>query len=96
VVHRPPYPDAGDNTGGRPGRGSTRRLPRWVKVLGISIGILVLLFVVLRLAGVGGQHGPGRHTSSGGPGDVPLSSVVGNQMPSADPTDQAPPEGGRG
>jgi hypothetical protein len=95
VVHRPPYPDAGDDTGGRPVRGSTRRIPRWVKVLGIVIGILVLLFVVLRVAGIGGEHGPRRHTSSAGPGDVPLSSVVGTQMPAGLP-DQAPLEDGHG
>jgi len=96
VVHRPLNPDPGEDTGGRPGRGSTPRMSRWVKVFGIIIGILVLLFVVLRLAGVGAEHGPGRHTSSGGPGDVPLSSVVGNQTPRAGLTDQAPPEGGHG
>ena len=35
--------------------------PRWVKAFGLTVLILVLLFVVLQLAGVGGQHGPGRH-----------------------------------
>ncbi len=60
-------------------------LPRWVKLLGIIIGILLLLFVVLRLAGMGGEHGPGRHFSSGGPDDVPLSSVVANQTSTLGP-----------
>ncbi len=38
--------------------------PRWVKVAGIVVGLLVLMFVVMNLAGVGpsaGGHGPGRH-----------------------------------
>ena len=41
-------------------------MPRWVKVTGIVVGILILLFVVLQLTGVAGQHGPGRHFSGNG------------------------------
>lgn len=38
--------------------------PRWVKVFGtIALG-LVLLFVILHLTGIGGNHGPGRHMPS--------------------------------
>ena len=41
------------------------RMPRWVKVSGIVVIVLVLLVVVLQLTGViGDGHGPGRH----GPG----------------------------
>ena len=48
MADRPPYPG----------------MPRWVKVFGI-IGIVVVLLVVIVLAtGVGGEHGPGRHSSS--------------------------------
>jgi hypothetical protein len=32
-------------------------------VTGIVIGILILLFLVLQLTGIAGQHGPGRHMS---------------------------------
>ena len=39
------------------------RMPRWVKVAAIVVGLLVLLFVVLQLTGIGGEHGPGRHMS---------------------------------
>ena len=39
--------------------------PRWVKVSGIVIGVLVLIAAIMMLAGVGGQHGPGRHMRSG-------------------------------
>jgi len=58
--------DTGDDTG----------TPRWVKVSGIIALVLVLLVVVLLFTrGPGGNHGPGRHTSSGG-GDIPPSSVI--------------------
>lgn len=55
-----PHRDPGTDTGSSP------RMPRWVKVAAIVAGILVLLFVVLQLTGVGGEHGPGRHMSGAG------------------------------
>ena len=66
----PAYPDSkgeiGDETGPGPARESMPGMPRWVKVSGIVVGVLVLLAVILALTGVlGGQHGPGRHL----PGD---------------------------
>jgi hypothetical protein len=66
----PLYPetDRGDDTGGGPGRGSKPGMPRWVKISLIIVMVLVLAFVILNLAGVGGEHGPRRH--SGG-GDAP-------------------------
>jgi hypothetical protein len=39
-------------------------MPRWVKVSLIVVGIVIALFVVLQLAGVGGRHGPSRHFGS--------------------------------
>ena len=39
-------------------------MPRWVKATIVVIGILVALFVILKVSGVAGQHGPGRHMSS--------------------------------
>jgi hypothetical protein len=53
--------DMGDDSD----RGSPPRMPRWVKVGAIVVGVLVLVFIVLQLTGVGGQHGPGRHTLGG-------------------------------
>lgn len=53
--------------------------PRWVKVFGLVALALVLLFVVLQLTGVGGDHGPGRHGGSGG------------QAPPSGPTEHIPP-----
>lgn len=36
-------------------------MPRWVKVALLVAAALVVLFLVAQLAGVGGEHGPGRH-----------------------------------
>jgi hypothetical protein len=55
-----PYRDPSDDTGAGPG------IPRWVKVFGIIVLVLVLLFVISLLAGV--RHGPGLHTPSGNAG----------------------------
>ncbi len=38
-------------------------MPRWVKVSAIVVVVLVLLFLILKLTGIGGEHGPGRHLS---------------------------------
>ncbi len=38
--------------------------PRWVKVSGIVVGVLVLLVVIMVFTGVGGPHGPSRHMRS--------------------------------
>ncbi|MEV0768540.1 hypothetical protein [Nocardia salmonicida] len=40
----------------------TSHTPRWVKVTGVVIAILVALLVIGLLVG-GGEHGPGRHGS---------------------------------
>jgi hypothetical protein len=37
--------------------------PRWVKVFGVIALVLILLVVVMLV--IGGNHGPGRHASSG-------------------------------
>ena len=70
MANRPPYPGT----------------PRWVKVLGIIVIVVVLL--VFAVMFIGGEHGPSRHTPSGDAGSqVPPSSVM---------EEHAPPEGGRG
>ena len=62
--------------------------PRWVKVFGIIAIILVLLFVAMMF--FGGEHGPGRHTSSSDSGgQAPRSSVTVIE-------DHASPGGGHG
>lgn len=60
-----------------PGRGEG--MPRWVKV-SLIVGLaLVLLFVVAKVAGVGGEHGPGRHGGGGGTPSSVLSEDAGHQ-----------------
>ncbi|WP_436499688.1 hypothetical protein [Actinokineospora sp. HUAS TT18] len=37
------------------------RMPRWVKVTVIAVGIVIAVLVILMATGVFGSHGPGRH-----------------------------------
>jgi hypothetical protein len=41
-------------------------MPRWVKMAGVAVGVLILLAVALMV--VGGEHGPERHAPGGGAG----------------------------
>ena len=50
------------------------RMPRWVKIPGIVVGVLILVFLLLHLTGVAGQHGPGRHFSGLGPSLVGVAT----------------------
>lgn len=45
--------------------GTPPGMPRWVKVSAIVVGVLILVFLVLQLTGIAGNHGPGRHSSAG-------------------------------
>ena len=65
--------------------------PRWVKVFGIIVLVVVLL-VIARVF-IGGGHGPGRHTPSG---DVGAQAPHSNVTLSRVTEDYTPPEGGRG
>ena len=56
---------AGRDADGGQGPGT----PRWVKMIGIVVAVVVLLVAVAKLTGIGGEHGPGRHVS-GGPGSA--------------------------
>jgi hypothetical protein len=78
MADRPPDPDTGDDTRVRPTADRPPSTPRWVKVFGIIAIVVVLIFVVIRFTGVGGEHGPGRHTPSGDVGgqEAPLSNVT--------------------
>ena len=58
---RPPQDEADTRPGAPPG------MPRWVRIAALVVGVLILLFVLLQLTGVGGDHGPGRHMSGQGP-----------------------------
>ncbi len=79
-----PYGDATDDDAG-PGLGPTTGTPRWVKVFAIIALVAILLFLVLTVTGGGGDHGPGRHSGSGGHAEAPPASVSEGHRP---------PEGG--
>jgi hypothetical protein len=51
--------DSSSSTGAKPGRGSTIGPPRWVKVFGMIVIVLVLLFAILHLTG----HSPRGHAA---------------------------------
>ena len=60
-----PRADNGDTGVNRRGDGRAGT-PRWVKVFGLVILLLVVLFVILQVA-TGGEHGPGRHSGASDP-----------------------------
>jgi hypothetical protein len=47
--------------------------PRWVKVFGIIALIILLLAVIIVVADIGGEHGPGLHNPSGTQTGQPLA-----------------------
>jgi len=55
-------------------------VPRWVKVCGVIVAIILLLFVVGMIAG--GKHGPGMHTRSA-PATLDMSNVSASPINSA-------------
>lgn len=63
------YPDNDDMDEAQtaPEPASVRGLPRWVKVSGLIAAVLVVVFVAAQLLGVGGDHGPGRHSGDDAP-----------------------------
>lgn len=40
-------------------------MPRWVKAVGIVVFVVAALVLAMLLTGVGGDHGPGRHSGAG-------------------------------
>ena len=79
MVDPPPYPNSSD-TGVASDHGSTTGTPRWVKVFGIVVLVLVaLVAVMMAAAGVGGHHGPGRHMHSGGAGEHTPPAAAGQR-----------------
>ena len=67
-------PTAAPHSAADADRNSPPPMPRWVKVAAIVVGVLVALFVIAQLAGIGGNHGPGRHLSGS---SIPLQGVTG-------------------
>ncbi len=78
-------PDTESDTGAGHNRGSTPSptaypgTPRWVKVSGIVVLALILLFAIVLLAG--GNHGPGRHLPSGDAGGHTILLLAVGQQP---------------
>ncbi|WP_351231356.1 hypothetical protein [Streptomyces sp. NPDC002133] len=64
MAESPRHPDA-PGPDRRPPLGPPPGTPRWVKVSGIIVGALILLVVILKVTGLGGEHGPGRHMGAG-------------------------------
>lgn len=58
-----PVEDANDPANARPDSAGPPAMPRWVKTALIVVGALLLLFLILKLTGAGGEHGPGRHNA---------------------------------
>jgi hypothetical protein len=56
-------PNSNSDNGVRSTEDRPPSAPRWVKVSGIIVIILVLLLAILKITGIGGNHGPGRHIS---------------------------------
>lgn len=56
-----PSANTGDKTRVSSNRESPPGIPRWLKVFGIIVIGLIVLFVILQFTGVGGQHGPAMH-----------------------------------
>lgn len=48
---------------------ATYRTPRWVKIFGVIVIVLILLVAIVFVTGLGGEHGPGRHAPSGDASD---------------------------
>jgi hypothetical protein len=64
MAHLTTHTDTGDGTDGGPDRGSIYRTPRWVKVFGIAVLILMLLIAIMLVSGhLSGGPGPGHHFS---------------------------------
>jgi hypothetical protein len=77
----PPRPrDPGEAADLAADRVSPPGMPRWVKVSGIIVAVLVLLLVIVLL--VSGGHGPRRHLSGGAGGHAPRSRIAASLKPS--------------
>lgn len=66
---------AGSSRGSSP-RGTPPSAPRWVKASAIIVGVLILVVLILKFTGVGGDHGPGRHGGAGAAFSAGIVAVV--------------------
>ncbi|MEW1843960.1 hypothetical protein AB0392_38950 [Nonomuraea angiospora] len=54
----------------------------------IIVGVLILLVVIVKLTGLGGEHGPGRHMGAGG--SSPTAVIEIQALLDGDPGHAAP------
>jgi hypothetical protein len=54
--------ESSERTGSGANRRSTTGAPRWAKVFGVIVSVLILLLIIILIAD-GGTHGPSRHAS---------------------------------
>lgn len=78
-------PDQPDGVRRAPGadREAPPGMPRWVKICLTVVGVLIALFLVAQLTGLGGQHGPGRHMS--GQGAIVITDLEGQSFTGGSP-----------
>lgn len=75
-------PTSDGDSGAGPAADRPPRAPRWVKLAGIIVIALALLFVIAQLAGIGGHHGPGRHMPKAEPSEQAGQKEFGALAPS--------------
>ncbi|MBB5781810.1 hypothetical protein [Nonomuraea jabiensis] len=46
-----------------------------MKVSAIIVGVLILFVLIVKLTGLGGEHGPGRHMGAGGSSPVGVMEI---------------------
>lgn len=81
----PPPVDASRDRVIPPDNDSRGRTPRWVKVFGAIMVLVILLFIILMFTrGPGGQHGPARHMQSGRVSQTLASATMVEQTPARD------------
>jgi hypothetical protein len=69
MADTPEHPPARHDRDLQSGPGQPPGMPRWVKVFGITVAVLLVVMLLAMLVS-GGRHGPGRHLSSLGLGGV--------------------------
>ncbi|MBA2532153.1 MAG: hypothetical protein H0V23_08615 [Nocardioidaceae bacterium] len=77
------YPGTNPDTGIDTNRGAPPGVPRWVKVAGVIVAILILALVVIMFIGAG-DHGPSRHATGAQPTAQIEQKAPGDEAADAD------------
>lgn len=84
-----PPSDAHNDVLPKPDRAAPPGAPRWVKIAGFLVVVLIVVLVASKLAGV--EHGPGSHSAGG---STPTSEATEDGAPTgASPAGHTPPAG---